>query len=69
MLLKALNEFRKDLLGVHMNCQCSCNNIFKENVNSSGQSCEACAFQFKSLTALWSSVLCLIRPRHLWHKR
>jgi hypothetical protein len=66
MLLIALNDLQKDLHGIHANCLCICNQVC---IESSNHGCMACTSQFSGLIALWSSVLCPIRPLHLWHKR
>ena len=64
MLLRALNEIRKDVQGIHVGCLRICE-VCKQ-LGHHGRM--ACASQFSGLTTFWSFVLCSIRPLHLWHK-
>jgi hypothetical protein len=66
MLLTALNDFWKDLHGIHAGFLCTCNQVC---IESSDHGCMACTLHFSGLIVLWSSVLCPIRPLHLWHQR
>jgi hypothetical protein len=70
LLLRALNEFRKDLSSIHGACLCDCEAVCSRGAEpSSHQGCGAAVQAHDRFSAFWFSVLCPINPNWLWHKR
>jgi hypothetical protein len=70
LLLQALNEFRRDLSGIHATCDCNCEQVCSMGPEpASHHGCGASLESYESFSGLWSFVLCPISPNSLWHKR
>jgi hypothetical protein len=70
LLLRALNEFRKDPSGIHAACSCDCQQVCsKRDDLTSTSGCSASLQIYESFSGFWSSILCLIGPRCFWYNR
>ena len=70
LLLRALNEFRKDPSGIHVACSCDCQQVCSKGDDpTSAIGCSASLQTYESFSGFWSLVLYPIGPRCLWHNR
>jgi hypothetical protein len=70
ILLKALNDFRRDKTGMHGHCGYECHGVCALGKNPrEHEACSASLVTFNSFTTFWSSILCPLLPNSQWHKK